>query len=333
MYDKKASLFYILNILKEYSDELHPLTQKDIIEKLKQIYLVDIERKTISSTIDLLISLDFDIIKAKDGCYLNEREFDETEIRFLIDAIYSSKLITSSQANELATRLYSSLSKYQKKDFNYIYKSKEISRTNNKAFFYNIDIITEAIKSKKKITFNYIYYDINGNIIMRKNGYKYTSSPYYLINNFGKYYLIASNNNYNNHIIYRLDYLANLKITNEDIRPIEEIASLGKDFNINKYINEHIYLFGGEVISSKILIKPKKEEKGITYIYDWFGSNAKIINENNNTYALIKSDEMALFYWLLQYIEFFIVIEPISLRNKIISTIKNTLDEYNNINI
>ncbi len=329
MYDKKASIFYILNILKEYSDENHPLTQKEIIEKLKQIYLIEIERKTISSTIDLLISLDFDIIKTKAGCYLNEREFDETEIRFLIDAIYSSKLITSSQANELATKLYSSLSKYQKKDFNYIYKSKEITRTNNKAFFYNIDIVTDAIKNKKKIIFNYIYYDIKGNIEMRKNGYKYTVSPYYLINNFGKYYLIASNNNYNNHVIYRLDYLTNLELSNENIRPIEEIASLGKDFNINKYINEHIYLFGGEVITAKILIKPTMEEKGITYIYDWFGVNARIINENSNTLALIKSDEKALFYWLLQYIEFFIVIEPISLKNKIITTIKDTLDTYN----
>ena len=269
MYDKKASIFYILNILKEYSDEYHPLTQKEIIEKLKQIYMIDIERKTISSSIDLLISLDYDIIKTTNGCYLNEREFDETEIKFLIDAIYSSKFITSSQAKELATKLYSSLSKYQKKDYTYIYKSTEITRTNNKNFFYNIDLITEAIKSKKKITFNYIYYDINGAIKMRKNGYKYIVSPYYLINNFGKYYLVASNNNYNNHVIYRLDYLTNIEIINQAIKPIEEIESLGNNFNINKYINEHIYLFGGDVITAKILIKPNKERNGITYIYDW----------------------------------------------------------------
>lgn len=328
MYDKKASIFYILNILKEYSDEYHPLTQKEIIEKLKQIYMIDIERKTISSSIDLLISLDYDIIKTTNGCYLNEREFDETEIKFLIDAIYSSKSITASQAKELATKLYSSLSKYQKKDYTYIYKSTEITRTNNKNFFYNIDLITEAIKSKKKITFNYIYYDINGAIKMRKNGYKYIVSPYYLINNFGKYYLLASNNNYNNHVIYRLDYLTNIEIINQAIKPIEEIESLGNNFNINKYINEHIYLFGGDVITAKILIKPNKERNGITYIYDWFGSNARIITEDNKSYAIIKTDEDALFYWLLQYIEFFEIIEPFSLKNKIIKTLTETLEVY-----
>ena len=328
MYDKKASIFYILNILKEYSDEYHPLTQKEIIEKLKQIYMIDIERKTISSSIDLLISLDYDIIKTTNGCYLNEREFDETEIKFLIDAIYSSKSITASQAKELATKLYSSLSKYQKKDYTYIYKSTEITRTNNKNFFYNIDLITEAIKSKKKITFNYIYYDINGAIKMRKNGYKYIVSPYYLINNFGKYYLVASNNNYNNHVIYRLDYLTNIEIINQAIKPIEEIESLGNNFNINKYINEHIYLFGGDVITAKILIKPNKERNGIIYIYDWFGSNARIITEDNKSYAIIKTDEDALFYWLLQYIEFFEIIEPFSLKNKIIKTLTETLEVY-----
>ena len=60
--DKKIAMLYILDILKEYSDQEHPLTQQDIINKLHNIYLVDIERKTIASTIRLLIDYGYDII-------------------------------------------------------------------------------------------------------------------------------------------------------------------------------------------------------------------------------------------------------------------------------
>ena len=37
-YNKKMAIFYILDILKEFSDSDHLLTQKDIINKLHDIY-------------------------------------------------------------------------------------------------------------------------------------------------------------------------------------------------------------------------------------------------------------------------------------------------------
>ena len=98
--DKKIAMLYILDILKEYTDQDHPLTQQDIINKLHNIYLLDIERKTIASTIRLLIDYGYDIISIpKKGYYLNERDFDQTEIKYLVDAIYSSKTIPTKEAN------------------------------------------------------------------------------------------------------------------------------------------------------------------------------------------------------------------------------------------
>ena len=271
MYDKKLSMFYILEILKEYSDRNHLLKQKDIIDKLHNIYNIDIERKTIASTLELLNELGYDICKEKGGVCLNERDFDETQIRFLIDAIYSSKIITAKQAKEISEKLYSSLSKYQRKDYSYIHKSTEIIRTQNNQVFLNIEIITEAIKLKKKITFKYLTYDKKGELIERRDGYVYIASPYYLINNFGKYYLICNVNNHEDHSNYRLDYITDIRITNEEIYPMDNVKTLGKDFNINKHINDHVYMFGGNIINAKILIK---EEWAIKNVYDWFGSNA-----------------------------------------------------------
>ena len=79
MFDKRNAKFYILEILREYSDENHLLTQQDIIDKLKA-YQIDMERKTVATNLQLLQELDYDVVITKKGCYLGEREFDETEI-------------------------------------------------------------------------------------------------------------------------------------------------------------------------------------------------------------------------------------------------------------
>ena len=325
MFDKKLATFYILDILKEYSDRNHLLKQKDIIDKLHNIYGIDIERKTIASTLELLSELGYDIYKEPKGVCLDERDFDETQIKFLIDAVYSSKTITGEQAKEISAKLYSSLSKYQRKDYSYIHKSTEITRTTNKEFFYNIDIITEAIKSNKKITFNYLIYDNKGKLIKRRDGHIYKVSPYYLVNNFGRYYLICNSDKYDDYTNFRLDYISNIEITDEDRNPISNVKTLGANFNINKHINDHVYMFGGNVITAKILIK---KDYAITYIYDWFGKNATLINENDKLYAYIKTDDKAFKFWILQYCEEFELIEPQYLREQLLEHAKEMIKDY-----
>ena len=152
MFDKKMSIFYILDILKEGTDKNHFLTQQEIINKLHSIYLVDLERKTVSTNIELLIDYGYDIIKVPGkGYYLNEREFDENEVKYLIDAVYSSKSISGLQAHQISKKLTSLLSKYEQKDYSYLYKSGEVNRSTNTEVFLNIELINEAIKQNKKI--------------------------------------------------------------------------------------------------------------------------------------------------------------------------------------
>ena len=123
-FDKKMAIFYILDILKDNTDKFHYLTQQDIINKLHNIYLIDLERKTVSTNIDLLIDYGYDIVKVHGkGYYLGERDFDENEIKYLIDAVYSSKSISGQQAKNISKKLYSKLSKYEQKDYSYLYLS------------------------------------------------------------------------------------------------------------------------------------------------------------------------------------------------------------------
>ena len=322
---KKASLLLVLKVLEEYTDSDHYLTQQEIIDKIDSKYGVLLERKTISSNINLLIELGYDICKGSKGGYaLLFRVFDSSEIKFLIDAIYSSKLINGNQASNLADAISKTLSKYERKNYNYLHKSNEINRNINNDFFYNIEIIKEAIKENKKISFNYITFDDEGNEIYKYNGYRYRVSPYYLINNFGKYYLL-SYYRYDKSTNFRVDYMRNIEILNDSRKPIKDVSDVGDNFNISNYINNHIYMFGGKVIDAVVKLE---NEKSITYVIDWFGSDIEIFKEDNNTYAKIKCDDDALLHWLLQYSNYVKIEKPLYIKNKVIEILESNLNYY-----
>ena len=107
-----------------------------------------------------------------------------------------------------------------------------------------------------------------------------------------------------------------------------EIKDLGNnfdDFSITKYINEHIYPFGGESIKAKLLLK---DEYSIQYIKDWFGKNCKISCVDGNILADITCNKNALFYWCMQYSGCVEVIEPVQLRTEILKEAEDIIRKY-----
>ena len=315
--NKKGSILLVLKILEEYTDDNHYLTQPQIATKISQLYGIDLERKAIGSSLQLLEELDYDIVKGpKGGFALLSRTFDPSEASFLIDAIFSSKSINGKEAKRMAEEVSSCFSKYQRKDYSYIYKSNEINRSKNKTTLYNVSIINEAISKGKRVAFQYLTYDKNGNEIYRNDGYEYIVSPYYLINNYGRYYLLCNyREKYRPLQLFRIDKMANIVIKDDwPIKQLKDLKDGPKDFSIAKYLNEHVYLFNEEVIDAKIILDG---EWAIEIVKDWFGDNAKIHFKDEKIIATIKGDEKALYYWIMQYSDCVTVLSPLSLVEKI----------------
>ena len=315
--NKKSSILLVLKILEEYTDDNHYLTQPQIATKISQLYGIDLERKAIGSSLQLLEELDYDIVKGpKGGFALLSRTFDPSEASFLIDAIFSSKSINGKEAKRMAEEVSSCFSKYQRKDYSYIYKSNEINRSKNKTTLYNVSIINEAISKGKRVGFQYLTYDKNGNEIYRNDGYEYIVSPYYLINNYGRYYLLCNyREKYRPLQLFRIDKMANIVIKDDwPIKQLKDLKDGPKDFSITKYLNEHVYLFNEEVIDAKIILDG---EWAIEIVKDWFGDNAKIHFKDEKIIATIKGDEKALYYWIMQYSDCVTVLSPLSLVEKI----------------
>ena len=325
--NKKASILLILKVLEEYSDEYHFLTQQDIIDKVDELYGIELERKSVAFSISLLQELDYDINKSPRGGYaLLSRSFDNSEIRYIVDSLFSSKSISGKQAAELSKKLNSCLSKYQRKDYNFIYKSNEVNRSENKELFYTLELIEEAKRRGKRISFQYLTFDENGKPYTKMDGYRYIVSPYYSANSNGRYFLICNyREKYRAITWFRIDYMLNPKIEEEwPMKPIESLEGV-KDFDIAKYLNDNIYLLDGEIIKATFLIE---NPSYVQFVIDWFGRNARTYKKDSKLYADIKCNESALFYWYMQYSECMTIVSPQSLIDRAKKEAERIIQKY-----
>lgn len=328
-YSKKSSIILVLEILRHFSDETTFLTQNEIATKIYEQYGLKLERKSIAASLKTLEELGHDIIYKKGhGVALVERMFDDSEAKYLIDLVFSSRSLSGSHALGIVNKIKNTLSIKENANYEYVENSKEINRTQNKEVFLNIEIINEAIKQNKWVGFKYMTYDENGQPTFRFNGYIFHASPCALVSSQGRYYLLAYRYKYNNVNSYRIDYIKDIYIMEERERiPLNELDEFKNYENITQYINDHIYMFGGPIIDATLEIF---DPHTLIYIYDWFGKNATFYKEDNRMFLKIRSNGNALFYWLMQYSHLVKILAPKSLQEKVVQAAKEIIEKYKN---
>ena len=324
---KKMANFCILEVLKEYSDEDNFLTASDIIRHVYKNWGIELERKSVSATIDALIDYGYDITKTPKGCYLGEREFHPTEISFLVDALFSSKSIDSSGAQKLSEKLSKCLSQHKRRKYKYIHKADQMVRTNNKQLFYNIEILSEAIAKHCQVEFNYNRYYVDQEKRIKKSTRKYIINPYFLINNQGRYYLVCNYHWYNDIANYKVDLITNIKLREDKpAKPITDLNGCQNGVDIVEYANKNIYMFNNKVVEATLKLN---NDYACEYVSDWFGKNARFYTQNGEIFADVKANETALVYWCLQYGEMVELISPAGTREKIKEHVQQLIKKYN----
>ena len=87
--NQKEKVLYVMKILLQETDEAHPLSTEEIIEKLSEAG-VKAERKSIYSDMETLRAFGLDVHGTKGrsaGYYVGERDFELPEIKLLIDSV------------------------------------------------------------------------------------------------------------------------------------------------------------------------------------------------------------------------------------------------------
>ena len=237
---KKMALIRILQIFQKYSDYNHPLKQEDIANYLDSDYGISIERKAISRNISLLKEAGFEIESGHNGSYLEEREFTDAELRILIDGVLSSKHIARKYTKDLIDKLCSLSSKYFRSHVKHIHTVNDWEKTENRAVFYNIEIVDEAIEQKKQICFDYNKYGLDKKL---HRTCTHRASPYQLILHNQRYYLMARNEYWKNMAYYRVDRITNMSLTEDKLVPITSVEGYENGINYKELSTALPYMY------------------------------------------------------------------------------------------
>lgn len=228
---KKLALIRIWQILKEYSDYDHPLTQDDIAQHLENDYGIVIERKAISRNISLLKEAGIDIESRRAGSYLEGRDFEDSELKLLIDGVLCSKHITAKHSKDLIDRLCGLSNKYFRSHVKNIYSVNDWSKTDNQALFFNIELIDTAIDQKLRVAYDYNKIGIDKKL--HKSSYQVVS-PYQLILHNQRYYLMAYSEYWGNMVFHRLDRITNMKLMEEKATDLQTIPGYKNGIDYKK---------------------------------------------------------------------------------------------------
>lgn len=321
--NKKMLNMLILEILRKYTDEDHSLTQQEIIRLLGVNYGMECDRRSVKNNILSLKELGYDISMEK-GYRLLSREFDDSELRILIDSVLFSKSISTKQAKGLIEKIRSLASNYFNVKVSHVSNLPELNRTINKQAMYSLDAINDAIAGKKKISF--IYNQIGTDFKLHpKREEPYIVNPYQIVANNGKFYLISNYDKYDNVAHFRIDKMTEVRVLDDKIKPMSKVPELERGLNLPKHMAEHFYMFSGASVTAKI----KTTEDMMSELVDWFGTDFRIVEKTDDFIVIrVVCNQDALRYWALQYGPYVEVLEPKALRDRLAEDIKGMQEKY-----
>ncbi|MBQ8196294.1 MAG: WYL domain-containing protein [Oscillospiraceae bacterium] len=290
---QRLKILYLYNILTEHTDEDHGLTMPDIISKLEACG-ISAARKALYEDIEALRCYGLDIVdgKGRNADYrVVSREFELPELKLLADAVSSSKFLTEKKSNQLIDKIGKLCSMHQAKQLRrQVFVSGRV-KAMNEALYINIDAINTAISEGKRISFRYFDYDTNKR--KRYRDKRRECTPYQLVWDDEKYYLIGYHHTREAITNFRVDRMEN--VTVEDIRALP----LPNGFAMSEYLGSTFSMFAGEVVEVKLLFTNDL----VNVVIDRFGKDTKLIpydDEHFTINAHIKA-EAPFFGWLFQF--------------------------------
>lgn len=323
---QKLKLLYVLDILKKYSDEYHPLNASEIAEKLS-FYGIEAERKSIYDDILQLEIYGADIIKSsnKKGWFIGSRDFETPEINLLCDAVKSANFISTNKTRELLSKLTDMLSENEKDKHRDVFFNPNL-KCKNEEIYYTIDKLNTAIKSKKQVTLKYSLRVLSNGREIEKKTKEMLINPYALTWQDDHYYLVGNYAKYDNLIHLRVDRINKVVITETDSRHFSEVSEYTDFFDIADYTKKLFSMHGGELFDVELCCN----KSIIEHVLDRFGENIYIKNVNEDTFSFKTQLSLseALVTWILNFGENITVKKPEKLREMIKTRVSKVLKNY-----
>lgn len=325
---RKIKLLKMWEILKSETDEEHPISTNDLIARLKKEG-IEVDRKILYTDIKILNQHGYEVLmdrQRSNKYFVEDRSFNQPEVRILMDAVQASAFVTEKKTEELinkismlagskrGTMLKSNITKFS------------TVKGVNEGIYYSIDTIVQAIKKKKKISFAYSEHNVNRERVYKLDKKDPSQIREYIVNpvttviDNGQYYLTCYDDRHGGKLAnYRIDRMDKVKIQDEDITPNPNI-------DIAKYKRQQFSMYGGDVKRVEFEI----DKSIIDVIFDKFGKGVKMREcDNGKIHCTVEVQESPTFIsWCCAFNKSFKVMSPPSTIEKIKEHLRSTLEMY-----
>ncbi len=319
--EKKTSVLAVLEILQRESDRDHPLTAAQIQQKMEQLYQCPIERRTLYANIQMLKEFGYEISTYQEnghGYYLDNRDFEESEIMLLCNAVHASNFIPRKHSNDLIKKLLATQSHYTAQKYRNMVYIDNLRKKDNQDFFFSLQILLEAVEEKCAVEFDYVQYNEKLQLVPRRTA-PYVVQPVYLVYENEKTYLIARHEKYRDFSHYRVDKIRNIQKREALKEP------LGPLCDPYEYAKTKVYMYGGEVLDFILLC----HRRILDDIVDHFGREIQIVMQDPEHFITrVKGSREGVIYLAMQYAKWMEILEPASVREEMKTIFSAALSRY-----
>lgn len=322
---QKIKLLKIWEILCKDSDKEHPLDTVTLIEKLKKTG-ISCDRKTLYNDIDELNKYGYKVFqeRSKRNKYYAENTcFSVPELRILIDAVQSANFITQKKTDELVEKIANLAGSYKADALkNGVYF--DTQKYTNESIYQNILKLDEAINSDRKVSYKYFDYDVNKNIVFRKDGARYKVNPLALVFNNDCYYLVCYKDKYKNLSSYRVDRMADVIAETDRIT----VADCAVNFDIAEYKRKAFLMYTGEEVEVEI----EFDKSLIDVILDKFGLSVQMEKVTEERCRLRTTVQISpvFFSWCATFGDKLRLVSPQRVVREFVKAMQTVLEQYNN---
>ena len=304
---QKIKLLKLLELLRQETDEQHPLTTMDICNRLGAMG-ISCERRTLSKDVALLNEQGYEVmwrwVGKEKGYYIEDRSFSIPELKILIDAIQASSFITEKKTADLIGKIANLGGSHRAELLQGNMVCFNTRKHSNESIYYNVNSLEDAIQRQKKVLFRYFDLDERGQKIYRRDGHRYVVEPVALVFNEDNYYLVVYSSRHDNTANYRIDRMDHVEVLSDAVS--EKAISLRG--GVAEYTEQAFKMYGGT--PTDIVIEFDNQLIGA--VYDKFGEDTQMMRSGENKcIATVKVQISPTFWgWLFQFAGLMKVISP-----------------------
>ena len=296
--DSQGRLLLILKYLYDYTDSDHDVSSRDIKRMLESKGISAPDRRTIEADVDAMIASGYGIQAShKQGAPARfkvvERDFDNIELKILIDAVAASQFISAERSKHIINHLAALASISDRQGL--LCNTESLLSINNAAErnMHVANDLYQAIINKQKIQYLMLEYFVFPEKIQDRDGHINVVSPYALLWNNDRYYLVAYEEKRDTILTLRVDHIQDVIILDEPIKPVPD------DFDIEQYYSTTNKMYSGPTQEVTLIC----DNSIVREIIDQFGQNFTCVPISERAFkAVVKTSiSPAFFGWLFQY--------------------------------